>query len=252
MHRKSTRIFYKLIAISLSCIMTSMPVFAQEIDAPPTVTEEGDVDNSEGTEGENGESVDGTDESNEDGDGNSENELTEESEEENSEDKDSEDGEDTSKDEDDKTDADDELDDEESEEDPEDGSDEDSEEDEELEEGSEEEDEEASEDDDTEKSDKDKKKKTQTTGAGSLEEELKEDVYGELSGEVGYQVIFGTDSEFNSYNTVVIPDGKCLTNIVSGLPKGGTYHFRVRSYAVFEGKIYYSKWSATSSITITK
>jgi len=65
----------------------------------------------------------------------------------------------------------------------------------------------------------------------------------------GYQLQYSTSSSFSSgVKTVKITSASTLKKVVSGLTKGKTYYFRVRSYKTVSGKTYYSSWSVKKSV----
>ena len=69
----------------------------------------------------------------------------------------------------------------------------------------------------------------------------------------GYQIQYSTDKNFKkSVKTVTVSKNKTVTKTVSKLTKKKKYYVRVRTYKTVSGVKYYSSWSASKSLKITK
>lgn len=69
----------------------------------------------------------------------------------------------------------------------------------------------------------------------------------------GYQIQYATSSKFQKATTVTIKSGKTLSStITKGIARNKKYYIRVRSYKKVGKTTYYSGWSKTESIKITK
>lgn len=71
----------------------------------------------------------------------------------------------------------------------------------------------------------------------------------------GYQIKYSTSSRFPSSSTkyITVKSGSSCWKAISKLTKGKTYYICVRDYKLKNGKYkYYSGWSATKSVKITK
>ncbi|MCD7843692.1 MAG: fibronectin type III domain-containing protein [Clostridiales bacterium] len=68
----------------------------------------------------------------------------------------------------------------------------------------------------------------------------------------GYQIQYSTSSDFSSYKTVTISSYKTVSKTISSLTKGKKYYVRVRAYKTVSGTKYYSAWSSTKSVKISK
>lgn len=69
----------------------------------------------------------------------------------------------------------------------------------------------------------------------------------------GYQVQYSPSKSFASGNkTVTISKNGTVSTTIGSLTKGKTYYVRVRTFKTVSGKKFYSAWSATKSLKITK
>lgn len=69
----------------------------------------------------------------------------------------------------------------------------------------------------------------------------------------GYQIQYASSSKFQKAAAVTIKSGKTLSStITKGIVKNKKYYIRVRSYKKVGKATYYSGWSKTASIKITK
>ena len=68
----------------------------------------------------------------------------------------------------------------------------------------------------------------------------------------GYQIQYSTSSSFSSPKSITIEDNTIVSKKITGRTKGKTYYVRMRSYKTVDGKNYYSAWSASKSVKITK
>ena len=68
----------------------------------------------------------------------------------------------------------------------------------------------------------------------------------------GYQIQYGLKSNFSGAKTVSAAKNSIVSKVIGNLSKGKIYYVRVRSYKKVSGKTYYSAWSATRKIKITK
>ncbi|MCD7837576.1 MAG: fibronectin type III domain-containing protein, partial [Clostridiales bacterium] len=68
----------------------------------------------------------------------------------------------------------------------------------------------------------------------------------------GYQIQYSTSSSFSSYKTVTVTSASTVSKTISSLTKGKTYYVRVRAYKTVSGTKYYSAWSATKNVKISK
>ena len=68
----------------------------------------------------------------------------------------------------------------------------------------------------------------------------------------GYQIQYSTSSSFSSPKSVTITSNATVSKKITGLTKGKTYYVRMRSYKTVGSTKYYSAWSASKSVKITK
>lgn len=69
----------------------------------------------------------------------------------------------------------------------------------------------------------------------------------------GYQIQYSTSSSFASPKSVTATGtSSTLSKTIASLTKGKTYYVRIRSYKTVSNVNYYSVWSATKSVKITK
>ncbi len=69
----------------------------------------------------------------------------------------------------------------------------------------------------------------------------------------GYQIQYSTSSNFSSGNkTVTVKGYKNVSKTISKLTKGKKYYVRIRVYRTVSGSNYYSAWSNTKNVKISK
>ena len=69
----------------------------------------------------------------------------------------------------------------------------------------------------------------------------------------GYQIQYTTDSGFKSgVKTVKITKAATVSTVIAKLTKTKTYHVRMRTYKTVGSTSYYSTWSASKRLKITK
>ena len=68
----------------------------------------------------------------------------------------------------------------------------------------------------------------------------------------GYQIQYSTSSGFSGAKTVTVSSNATLSKTVSGLTKGTRYYVRIRSYDKQDSTTYYSAWSNTRNVKISK
>ncbi|MCD7756690.1 MAG: fibronectin type III domain-containing protein, partial [Clostridiales bacterium] len=69
----------------------------------------------------------------------------------------------------------------------------------------------------------------------------------------GYQNQYSTTSTFASGNkTVTVTSASTVSKTITGLTKGKKYYVRVRAYKTVSGTKYYSAWSSTKNVKISK
>jgi hypothetical protein len=76
--------------------------------------------------------------------------------------------------------------------------------------------------------------------------------WSKLSYVSGYQIQYGTNSNFSGAKTVTISGASTVSRILSGLTKGKTYYVRVRVYKMVGKTKLYGAWSAKKSVKISK
>ncbi|MCD8353642.1 MAG: fibronectin type III domain-containing protein, partial [Clostridiales bacterium] len=76
--------------------------------------------------------------------------------------------------------------------------------------------------------------------------------WGKNSKATGYQIQYSTSSSFSSYKTVTVTSYKTVSKTISKLTKGKKYYVRVRAYKTVSGTKYYSAWSSTKNVKISK
>ncbi|MCC8076448.1 MAG: S8 family serine peptidase [Clostridiales bacterium] len=76
--------------------------------------------------------------------------------------------------------------------------------------------------------------------------------WGKNSKATGYQIQYSTSSSFSSYKTVTVTSYKTVSKTISSLTKGKKYYIRVRAYKTVSGTKYYSAWSKTKNVKISK
>ena len=77
--------------------------------------------------------------------------------------------------------------------------------------------------------------------------------WSKLTGVTGFQIQYSTDKTFKSgIKTVNVKKGTVVSQDITGLTKGKTWFFRIRSYKTVSGKPVYSAWSAAKALKITK
>lgn len=68
----------------------------------------------------------------------------------------------------------------------------------------------------------------------------------------GYQIQYSTNSKYSSAKTVTVKGTSSLSKTITGLTKGKTYYVRVRVYKTVSGKNYYSAWTGSKKIKISR
>ena len=69
----------------------------------------------------------------------------------------------------------------------------------------------------------------------------------------GYQIQYTTDSKFKSgVKTVKITKAATVSTVIAKLTKKKTYCVRMRTYKTVGSTSYYSTWSASKNLKITK
>ena len=77
--------------------------------------------------------------------------------------------------------------------------------------------------------------------------------WGKNAKATGYQIQYSTSKTFASGNkTVNIAKAATVSQVIKSLVKGKTYYIRIRAYKTAGSTKYYSAWSATKSLKITK
>ena len=74
-------------------------------------------------------------------------------------------------------------------------------------------------------------------------------VYNAMKGASGYQIQYSLKNNYSAAKTKKV---KTASYTLSGLKKGKKYYFRVRSYVIMNGKVYYSNWSKGKTATMKK
>lgn len=68
----------------------------------------------------------------------------------------------------------------------------------------------------------------------------------------GYQIQYSTSSQFSGAKTVTVSKNSTTSKTISGLKKGKNYYVRIRTYKSSAGKKFYSGWSSTKKVKISK
>ena len=68
----------------------------------------------------------------------------------------------------------------------------------------------------------------------------------------GYQIHYSLKSNFSGAKSKSVSKNSIVSTVIGSLTKGKTYYVRVRALKKVSGKTYYSAWSATRKIKITK
>jgi Leucine-rich repeat (LRR) protein len=68
----------------------------------------------------------------------------------------------------------------------------------------------------------------------------------------GYQIQYSTSSKFADENTVTVKNAATVSKTISKLTKGKTYYVRIRAYKKVGSKTYYSAWSASKKVKVSK
>ncbi|MCD7888086.1 MAG: fibronectin type III domain-containing protein, partial [Clostridiales bacterium] len=76
--------------------------------------------------------------------------------------------------------------------------------------------------------------------------------WGKNSKATGYQIQYSTSSGFSNSKTVTVSGASKVSKTISSLTKGKKYYVRVRAYKTVSGTKYYSAWSSTKSVKISK
>ncbi|MBQ9517806.1 MAG: fibronectin type III domain-containing protein [Eubacterium sp.] len=75
--------------------------------------------------------------------------------------------------------------------------------------------------------------------------------WGKKSGVTGYQIQYSTDANFRNAKKVTVKGADNTSKKILKLNKGKNYYVRVRTFKTYDGKRYYSSWSAKKTV-ITK
>ncbi|MCD7838165.1 MAG: S8 family serine peptidase [Clostridiales bacterium] len=76
--------------------------------------------------------------------------------------------------------------------------------------------------------------------------------WGKNTKATGYLIQYSTSSSFSSYKTVTVSSYKTVCKTISSLTKGKKYYVRVRAYKTVSGTKYYSAWSSTKNVKISR
>lgn len=76
--------------------------------------------------------------------------------------------------------------------------------------------------------------------------------WNKYSGAGGYQIQYATSSSFNDAKASTITSNKTGSRTLEGLTKGKTYYIRLRAFKKVSGKSYYSMWSSTKKVKVSK
>jgi hypothetical protein len=68
----------------------------------------------------------------------------------------------------------------------------------------------------------------------------------------GYQVQYSTSSDFSKNKKTITVTGGNLSKTISSLTKGKKYYVRVRAYIERPTKTFYSNWSSSKNVTISR
>lgn len=68
----------------------------------------------------------------------------------------------------------------------------------------------------------------------------------------GYEIQYATKSSFKNAKKVKATSKSTVTKTISSLKKGTKYYVRIRTYKKVSGVTYYSEWSTTKNVKITK
>jgi len=70
-----------------------------------------------------------------------------------------------------------------------------------------------------------------------------------VTGITRYEIQYSTNKDFTDAKSVK-PKRTTVKKTITGLEKGKTYYFRIRSYKKLNGQVYYSDWSSTKKVLI--
>ncbi len=76
--------------------------------------------------------------------------------------------------------------------------------------------------------------------------------WSKVSSVTGYQIEYSTNKNFSNSKTVKVSGASSVSKTITSLTKGKTYYVRVRTYKTVSGTNYYSAWSSTKSVKISK
>jgi hypothetical protein len=68
----------------------------------------------------------------------------------------------------------------------------------------------------------------------------------------GYQIQYSTSSKFTDEKTVTVKNAATVSKTISKLTKGKTYYVRIRTYKKVSSKNYYSAWSTSKKVKVSK
>lgn len=76
--------------------------------------------------------------------------------------------------------------------------------------------------------------------------------WGKNAKATGYQIQYGLKKNFSGAKKVTITKKATVKILLTGLTKGKTYYVRIRTYKTVGETKYWSEWSATKSVKISK
>ncbi len=68
----------------------------------------------------------------------------------------------------------------------------------------------------------------------------------------GYEIQYSTSKSFSSTKKVTVSGASSSSRVIGSLTKNKTYYVRIRTYKTVSGTKYYSAWSSTKSVKISK
>ncbi len=68
----------------------------------------------------------------------------------------------------------------------------------------------------------------------------------------GYEIVYATNPEMTDAKTVTVKMAAATDKSITNLLKGTTYYVKIRAYKTMGGYTFYSNWSGTENITLTK
>jgi hypothetical protein len=73
-----------------------------------------------------------------------------------------------------------------------------------------------------------------------------------VSGSSGYEIQYSSSSNFSNVKKVTVSKGSTVSKTISSLTKGKKYYVRIRSYKKSGDSKYYSAWSGSENVKISK